>query len=116
MIACKRCGRPLRSEKSREVGIGATCKKKQAAEDAEFERIQMNIYDILTQQDGEGQANGKTSIYAENDTPKDQPCQSGHAAAHDWHSRRYRDWIKREHGMEFEEHLAALQNDIMNKD
>ena len=39
-----------------------------------------------------------------------------HAAAHDWHSRRYRDWIKREHGIEFEEHLAALHNDIVSKD
>lgn len=39
-----------------------------------------------------------------------------HAAVHDWHSKRYRAWIKREHGIEFKEHLAALQNEVMNRD
>ncbi|OKL38348.1 hypothetical protein [Domibacillus mangrovi] len=37
-----------------------------------------------------------------------------YAAAHKWHSRRYRAWIKKKHGMEFEDHLKALHDEVMN--
>jgi len=88
VIACKRCGRPLRSEISIENGMGMTCKKKQAAADAEFEKIQMNIFDVLGSQDEGGQISGKTSVQAENDSAKGQPCQPGYAAAEQYQQNK----------------------------
>jgi hypothetical protein len=44
---CERCNRPLKSEKSMDDGMGRTCKKKQAIEDAEFEKIQVTIDEII---------------------------------------------------------------------
>ncbi|WP_046178845.1 hypothetical protein [Domibacillus tundrae] len=38
-----------------------------------------------------------------------------HASTHDWHSKRYRAWIKREHGMEFEDHLKAVYQEAMDR-
>ena len=47
MSNCKRCGRKLRSQKSIDNGMGRQCKKraKQEAEDTEFLKIQMTIFD-----------------------------------------------------------------------
>ncbi|MFC9540741.1 DUF6011 domain-containing protein [Lysinibacillus sp. NPDC056959] len=47
MSSCKRCGRKLRSQKSIDDGMGRRCKKraKQKAEDAEFLKIQITIFD-----------------------------------------------------------------------
>ena len=47
MDACKRCGRPLKDEKSIALGFGRTCMKKFEAEEAEFRRIQITIDDAL---------------------------------------------------------------------
>lgn len=45
---CKRCGKPLKSDKSIRVGYGAVCKRKQLAEaEAEFERIQITIFEVI---------------------------------------------------------------------
>ncbi|WP_338754880.1 hypothetical protein [Bacillus sp. FJAT-52991] len=38
-----------------------------------------------------------------------------YAAAHKWHSKRYRVWIEKEHGMSFEEHLQVLYEEAMNR-
>ncbi|MGE7999697.1 DUF6011 domain-containing protein [Lysinibacillus sp. NPDC093190] len=47
MSSCKRCGRKLRSQKSINNGMGRQCKKKatKEAENAEFLKIQMTIFD-----------------------------------------------------------------------
>lgn len=39
-----------------------------------------------------------------------------YAAAHKWHSKRYRTWFKEKHGMDFEKYLKALYEDVMNRD
>lgn len=39
-----------------------------------------------------------------------------YAAAHKWHSKRYRVWIEKEHGMSFEKHLRVLYQEAMNRD
>lgn len=46
-MKCGRCGKPLKTAKSIEVGLGPICAKKQVAEDAEFERIQVTIDEVL---------------------------------------------------------------------
>lgn len=46
-MKCGRCGKELKTPKSIEVGLGPTCAKKQAAEDAEFERIQVTIDEVV---------------------------------------------------------------------
>lgn len=46
-MRCTRCNKPLKTKKSIEIGLGPTCVKKQAAEDAEFERIQVTIDEII---------------------------------------------------------------------
>jgi hypothetical protein len=51
MKLCERCNRPLKSEKSMDDGMGRTCKKKQAVEDAEFEKIQVTIDDVIDQKE-----------------------------------------------------------------
>lgn len=43
MDVCKRCGRPLKSQKSIDDGYGPICKRKQAAEDAEREFLKRQI-------------------------------------------------------------------------
>ncbi len=48
MSNCKRCGKPLKSDKSIRNGYGAVCKRKQTAEaEAEFERIQITIFELI---------------------------------------------------------------------
>ncbi|WP_317944361.1 DUF3850 domain-containing protein [Sporosarcina saromensis] len=47
MEACRRCGRPLKDEKSIALGFGRTCRKKFEVEEAEFRRIQITIDDAL---------------------------------------------------------------------
>lgn len=47
MQTCGRCGRELKTQKSIDEGYGPVCKKKQAAEDAEFERIQVTIDEVI---------------------------------------------------------------------
>lgn len=37
-----------------------------------------------------------------------------HAAAHDWHGKRYSAWIQETYGMSPEEHRKALYREIMN--
>lgn len=44
---CGRCGRELKTAKSIEDGYGPVCKRKKAAEDEEFERIQVTIEEVL---------------------------------------------------------------------
>lgn len=44
---CGRCDRELKTQKSIEEGYGPVCKVKQAAEDAEFERIQVTIDEVI---------------------------------------------------------------------
>ncbi|WP_438319115.1 DUF6011 domain-containing protein [Sporosarcina sp. FA9] len=46
-MKCKRCGKTLKTVKSIGVGYGPICIKKQAAEDAEFERIQITLDEIV---------------------------------------------------------------------
>ncbi|NRD81146.1 hypothetical protein HPT25_28040 [Bacillus sp. BRMEA1] len=38
-----------------------------------------------------------------------------YAAAHDWHNRRYRAWVKEKNGVSFEEHVKALRQQVMNR-
>lgn len=51
MKLCERCNRPLKSEKSMADGMGRVCKKKKAEEEveAEFERNQLTIDEMLEQ-------------------------------------------------------------------
>lgn len=46
-MKCERCGKPLKTAKSIEIGLGPVCVKKQAAEDAKFERIQVTIDEVI---------------------------------------------------------------------
>ena len=47
MANCGRCGRELKTQKSIDDGYGPVCKVKQAAEDAEFERIQITLDEVI---------------------------------------------------------------------
>ena len=47
MDACNRCGRELKTQKSIDDGYGPVCMKKQAAEDAEFEKIQITLDEVV---------------------------------------------------------------------
>lgn len=49
MAACARCNRPLKSDKSKEIGFGPVCYKKrlQAIADAEFEKKQITIDEVI---------------------------------------------------------------------
>ncbi|MNG42175.1 hypothetical protein D3C84_1318720 [compost metagenome] len=51
MKLCERCNRPLKSQKSMNEGMGPVCKKKHAEEaaQAEFERNQLTIDEVLNQ-------------------------------------------------------------------
>ncbi|WP_017379761.1 DUF6011 domain-containing protein [Paenisporosarcina sp. TG-14] len=44
---CNRCNRKLKTSKSIHVGMGPVCKRKQAEADAEFEKRQVTIYEVL---------------------------------------------------------------------
>lgn len=55
MESCKRCGRPLKSAESIAKGYGSICKKKQDAADAEFLKIQINIFEELEYQENFGE-------------------------------------------------------------
>lgn len=46
-MKCKRCSKQLKTQKSIDDGYGPVCKKKQAAEDAEFERIQITLDEVV---------------------------------------------------------------------
>lgn len=47
METCGRCGRKLKTKKSIEDGYGPVCKKKKEAADAEFEKIQVTIDEVV---------------------------------------------------------------------
>ncbi|WP_245796548.1 DUF6011 domain-containing protein [Domibacillus antri] len=49
MRLCERCNRLLKSQKSMGAGMGPVCKKKAAEEaaQAEFERNQVTIFEVL---------------------------------------------------------------------
>ena len=49
MKQCGRCNRKLKSQKSIDVGIGPTCKKKHEAElaEAEFNKNQITIDEVM---------------------------------------------------------------------
>lgn len=49
MKLCERCNRKLKSQKSIDVGMGPTCKKKHDAElaEAEFKKNQITIDEVL---------------------------------------------------------------------
>lgn len=49
-VKCGRCGKPLKTAKSIEVGLGPICKKKQDAADAEFEKKQVTIFEVFEYQ------------------------------------------------------------------
>lgn len=49
MANCKRCGKPLKTGKSIDVGYGPVCKRKQDAADAEFEKVQVTIDEVIEQ-------------------------------------------------------------------
>lgn len=51
MTKCKRCKKPLKTLKSVSVGYGSVCKKKQAAEDAAFLKMQITIYEEFEYQE-----------------------------------------------------------------
>jgi hypothetical protein len=36
-----------------------------------------------------------------------------YAAAHKWHSKRYRAWLEEKHGMSFEKHLQTLEQEAI---
>lgn len=48
MILCARCNRKLRSQKSIDAGMGRLYKKKakEEAEDAEFKKVQITIFEV----------------------------------------------------------------------
>ncbi|MFJ7933682.1 DUF6011 domain-containing protein [Sporosarcina sp. NPDC096371] len=50
MNACGRCGRKLKTQKSIDDEYGPVCKVKQAEADAEFERIQITIDQVVEQE------------------------------------------------------------------
>lgn len=50
-MKCKRCGKILKTHKSIEIGMGAICKKKQDAADAEFLKLQITIFEELQYQE-----------------------------------------------------------------
>lgn len=60
-MRCKRCNRPLTNEKSVELGFGLACHKKHRKElaDAEFERLQITIFEVM--QDGDTGAISETT-------------------------------------------------------
>lgn len=39
-----------------------------------------------------------------------------YAAAHKWHSRRYRAWVKERHGMEYGEYIEGVYREAMSGD
>lgn len=49
MHLCERCNRKLKSQKSIDVGMGPTCKKKHEAElaEAEFKKNQITIDEVI---------------------------------------------------------------------
>ncbi len=47
MDACNRCGRKLKTQKSIDDGYGPVCKRKQAEADAEFEKIQITLEEVV---------------------------------------------------------------------
>ncbi|WP_188006843.1 DUF6011 domain-containing protein [Sporosarcina sp. ANT_H38] len=47
MGVCNRCGRELKTQKSIDDGYGPVCKKKQSTEDAEFEKIQITLEEVV---------------------------------------------------------------------
>ena len=49
MHLCERCNRKLKSQKSIDVGMGPTCKKKNDAElaEAEFKKNQITMDEVL---------------------------------------------------------------------
>ena len=49
MKLCERCNRKLKSQKSIDVGMGSTCKKKHDAElaDAEFKKNQITMDELM---------------------------------------------------------------------
>ena len=47
MANCGRCGRELKTQRSIDEGYGPVCKRKKVAEDAEFEKIQVTIDEVL---------------------------------------------------------------------
>ncbi|WP_312507560.1 DUF6011 domain-containing protein [Lysinibacillus irui] len=49
MHLCERCNRQLKSQKSIDVGMGPTCKKKHEAElaEAEFKKNQITIDEVM---------------------------------------------------------------------
>ncbi len=49
MKLCERCNRKLKSQKSIDVGMGPTCKKKHEAEqaEAEFNKNQITIDEVM---------------------------------------------------------------------
>lgn len=53
METCGRCGRKLKTQKSIDAGFGPVCKRKHEQElaDAEFEKIQVTIDEVI---EGEG--------------------------------------------------------------
>ncbi|BDH60114.1 hypothetical protein MTP04_02440 [Lysinibacillus sp. PLM2] len=48
-MLCNRCNRKLKSQKSIDVGMGPTCKKKHEQElaDIEFQKMQITIYEEM---------------------------------------------------------------------
>lgn len=50
-MKCKRCGKPLKTTKSIDVGYGPVCKRKQDAADAEFEKRQVTIDEVVEYQE-----------------------------------------------------------------
>lgn len=46
-MKCSRCGKELKTPKSIELGLGPVCVKKQAAEDAEFAKIQITLEEVI---------------------------------------------------------------------
>lgn len=52
MEVCARCGRKLKTQKSIDQGYGPVCHKKhlKAIADAEFEKNQVTIYEVLQEE------------------------------------------------------------------
>lgn len=47
-LYCKRCNRPLKTERSRDTGYGPVCAEKQKQEDDErFNRAQITIFEFV---------------------------------------------------------------------
>lgn len=63
-LYCKRCNRPLKNERSRDIGYGPVCAEKQQLEDDEqFNQAQLTIFEVIGGETGIHRNIGRTGSY-----------------------------------------------------